>query len=137
MNKALEQLISRHYPMLNRDCYQGTDFGYGGFEIPDGWFPLIVQFAKALDEIKPSNLVLYQIKEKFNHLIICAECSGSEKDRLALDTLEEHLEECSLYLCGRCGESLNTSHACHPRSQNEEALIEWAALYLEDATKTD
>ncbi|UTW03089.1 hypothetical protein KDX31_17450 [Amphritea atlantica] len=132
MNYELEKLIVKRFPFMDRKCYPNTDFGYGGFDIPDGWFPLIVQFAKELDEIKPSDLVLFQVKEKFNQLIICAECSGPEKDLLALDALEENIEKLSFSLCGGCGEFLMPSHVCHPRSQNEDALIEWAALYLED-----
>lgn len=139
MKQELEKLIVKRFPFMDRKCYPNTDFGYGGFDIPDGWFPLIVQFAKELDEIKPSDLVLFQVKEKFNQLIICAECSGPENDLLALDELEERIEKLSFSLCGGCGESLNPPdmtlpHVCHPRSQNEDSLIEWAALYLEDTT---
>lgn len=130
MNESLERLISTRFPMINRARYPDTDFGYWGYMIPDGWFPLVVQFAKALEEINPTDLVIYQIKEKMGRLVICSECAGSEEDLAALDDLEVMIEQYSQMRCGRCGDVLDNGHNCHPHWLSHDDLVRWATNYM-------
>jgi len=131
MDIELERLIEERFELMRRERYANTDFGYWGYAIPDGWFPLIVQFAKALEELAPQGLVIYQIKEKMNRLVICCESEGSEELVNALDNLEVLIEQRSQQRCGRCGEALpGERHVCHPRCQSHEMLLAWAQDYL-------
>ena len=130
MNESLEQLISERFPMMSRERYPNTDFGYWGYMIPDGWFPLVVQFAKALDEIEPKGLVIFQIKEKMNRLVICCECEDTETKIEALDGLEVLIEQRSQGICGGCGESTSFSqtfyclfNCCFSKSIGDRLLV--------------
>ena len=126
MHDDLERLIAERFVLMRRELHLDTDFGYWGYAVPNGWFSLLVQFAKTLEEIEPQDLVIYQIKEKLNRLVVCCECTGQDETIAALDDLEVVVERESQLICGRCGERLGDDHECHPRSENHEEMVAWA-----------
>lgn len=131
MMPRFEAMLIAAYPILNPYRYPNTSYYYDRFSCcPNGWARLIAEFAHKVSQCNPDRFVLYDIKEKYRHLYLYADCEETLTD--VLDTLVDEIEKKSAITCGVCGNPLSPHpHRCHGRISCSKALEQWLGTYLE------
>ncbi len=117
MELELETLLAARFPIYDRQYSKGTIFGDWGFECGPGWLPLFITLANKLNEmgVKPDNITVRQIKEKFWALRLYVDVPAYVDDEIS--ALIDQLEQESSNICEACGErkpSHMRRHECDP-----------------------
>lgn len=106
MKKELQDKIINDFPKLFEDRGTWRNFY---FETGDGWYNLIYNACKELQEWSDKNniqITLLQIKEKFGPIRIyymIVNDNGLNVDQSEIDTIIERAEELSTQTCEKCG----------------------------------
>lgn len=101
MKKELEDRIFKEFPHLFNRTDRNQSLMCFGFEHGDGWFDIVYNLTKQLDELaKDENIKfeILQIKEKFGTLRYYPSLYSSEMEKLI-----EQAEELSANTCEVCG----------------------------------
>ena len=107
MNQNLEDKIIEDFPWFEaKNVWTGEELGYAvGCECGDGWYDLIYNCCKEIDELYNSknaninNLRIYQIKEKYGTLQIYL---GNYID--GVNEIIDKYEKSSCRICEICGD---------------------------------
>jgi hypothetical protein len=131
MDKEIEAMLVDKYSIFDRARYPDTSFYFLGFECASGWLKLLIEFATKVEAMDLKTIEIFQVKEKYWHLLIYAEVTG--KDSETFDNLVDEIEGKSTSICEACGEPKEHHTQCHKRHLNPKAMREWASTLLRSA----
>lgn len=80
------------------------EYGFGGWDVPSGWIPLILELHKKLVTIDP-NYILIQAKEKFGGLRYYTSVLKNRELAAQFNHAIGKAEQASYVTCQLCGES--------------------------------
>lgn len=115
MNKENTEHLLKNYPILYQDAYKSPreTCMCWGFECGDGWFHLIDDLSKKIEEWNNKNpdklITAAQVKEKFGTL--CFYTNGYYDE---ISKLIDEAEEKSIITCEECGSTDGVTQTSPP-----------------------
>jgi hypothetical protein len=109
MDDVLEKALARRFHIYKTD-EENTLFNMFTFDCGPGWVPLLIEFARAAERLDVCDVLITQIKEKWNTLRIYHSAGGLDQDEL--NDLALDIEERSAFLCEVCGSAIESNKRC-------------------------